>query len=299
MLSTAQKTSWRRRADGWLAARGTAQVGALSVALMAGIGLVDHLTGYELAFSVFYLLPVGLAAWYAGRPAGMALALASAATWLLVDFTAGHPYTHAAIPYWNAGVRLGFFVIVAHLLARLRDALTTLHLLANHDGLTGLLNARAVRQRYALMAGLAARQGRPMALAYLDVDGFKGVNDTLGHAVGDAVLQAVAATLSERLRATDVVGRIGGDEFVILLPQVQPDAASSLFEGLRAALASMAAARDWPVGFSIGVTVFDAPPSVEAAFAAGDQLMYRAKRAGGNRVVVEHRPDDAARPGAA
>ena len=281
----------RQRIHAWLAARSRLQVIALASLGVAVVGAADHLTGYELSVAVFYLLPVALAAWYAGRRIGLGLCLASAITWLVVDQTSGHPYSNAAFVYWNAAVRLGFFVVVTQLLHRLRVALAAQESLAQRDALTGLLNGRSLRERYGQLAGLAARDLHPMAIAFIDLDGFKSVNDTLGHAVGDEVLRAVAAELGRQLRGTDVVGRMGGDEFAVLLPQTDRAGAVAVTQTLHEALGAAVAARGWPIGFSIGVATFATPPPAEAAaFASADALMYRVKKSGGKGVLVEAVP---------
>ncbi|MCX7935486.1 MAG: GGDEF domain-containing protein, partial [Planctomycetota bacterium] len=104
--------------------------------LIAVLGIIDHLTGYEIAFSIFYLVPVAVTAWIDGRAAGIAISLVSSAVWLLTDLTAGHEYSQPWIPFWNMGVRMGFFAIVAIILARLRAALERERDLARIDGLT-------------------------------------------------------------------------------------------------------------------------------------------------------------------
>jgi len=274
--------------DAFLSVRSREQIAASSLALVAFIGASDYLTGYELAFSIFYLIPVGVGTWYAGPRIGFAMCLASAATWLAVDHATGHRYAHPAIPFWNAEVRLGFFVIVAHLLYRLRAALDAQAELARQDGLTGILNARAFRQRYAALAELAARHRHPIALGYLDIDGFKGVNDSLGHSVGDQVLKAVASSLATRLRASDSVGRVGGDEFAVLLSETDLAGARTFFTDMRAKLLDVAARNRWPIGFSIGVAVFPSPSTdADAAFRHADALMYIIKRAGKDSLMVE------------
>lgn len=278
----------QRDIDAFLSARSREQIAASSLALVAFIGASDYLTGYELAFSIFYLVPVGLGTWYAGPRIGISVCLVSAATWLVVDHAMGHQYAHPAIPFWNATVCLGFFVIVAHLLCRLRAALDAQAALAQQDGLTGILNARAFRQRYATLAELAARHRHSIALGYLDIDGFKGVNDSLGHSAGDQVLKAVASALATRLRASDFVGRVGGDEFAILLSETDLAGARTFFTDMRAKLLDVAARNRWPIGFSIGVAVFPSPSTdADAAFRHADALMYRVKRAGKNGLMLE------------
>lgn len=272
----------------FLSAQSPTRISLGALTLVAVIGATDHVTGYELSASIFYLLPIAVTTWYVGHRPGVALCFVCAATWLLVDYTSGHAYSYFAIPFWNVGVRLGLFLIVAHLLFNLRSALAYQELLAQQDGLTGITNARTFRQRYELLAHLAIRHGRPLTLGYIDLNGFKGINDALGHAVGDRVLRTVAAELARRLRTSDIVGRLGGDEFAVLLTETDRNGARTLFADIRERLLAVAARNRWPVGFSIGVAVFQPPPeSVEEALKHADALMYKAKRSGKNGIEFE------------
>jgi diguanylate cyclase (GGDEF)-like protein len=269
------------------------RIGLISFFLIAIVGTLDFATGYELSFSIFYTIPVGVASWYAGRRWGLLVSIASAMSWLAADYASGHPYSHPTIPFWNAGVRLGFFVIIAQLLDRLRGALETQELLAQQDGLTGIMNARTFRKRCDATFGLASRHGRPLALGYLDLDGFKGVNDSLGHSVGDQVLIAVASALTKRLRASDFGGRLGGDEFAIVLPETDLAGARTFFTALRESLVDLAAQNHWPVGFSIGVAVFHSPKAnLDDAIRHADGLMYRVKNSGKNNILIEEYASD-------
>lgn len=275
---------------------------ALSAPLRLGVCLLvamiiaamDYLTGYELAFSIFYLVPVTLGAWYLGRIYALLMAVFAASLWLLVDKLSGNTYSHLLIAYWNASVRFGFFIIVAELLQRLQQALLLQRELARHDTLTGLLNARTFQRRCAEHLALARRHPRGVCIAYLDLDGFKKINDTLGHAVGDVVLKKVAQTLTTGLRVTDLCARLGGDEFGLLLPETDEAGARQLFPQLHAQLREMARAQGWTLGFSIGVVVFSAfRGSEDQAIALADALMYRVKHGGRDRVLIEQAADEA------
>jgi signal transduction histidine kinase len=107
---------------GYLSRRSAAFLIALALLLVIALGLVDYLTGTELAFSIVYLLPVSLAAWLVGRRAGIGISMVAAVSWLLADLLGGNTYSRPAIPYWNMGVRLGFFVVVTYALSALRKA---------------------------------------------------------------------------------------------------------------------------------------------------------------------------------
>ncbi len=258
---------------------------AISFLLVAVIGMADHLTGYEISFSIFYIIPVLFSAWYLGKKFGYLVSILSAVTWLGVDYTTGHIYSHIAFPFWNAFVRLGIFLIVVALLGRLMDSLEYQASLAELDGLTGILNARTFKSRCDTHFFLSIRNKRPVTMAYMDLDGFKGVNDSLGHSIGDQVLKAVADALSKRLRASDVCARLDGDEFSILLPETSYSGAQIYFTKLHLDLIELAKSNNWPIGFSIGVVVFQTPIiSPDQAIQIADALMYQVKQSGKNSV---------------
>ena len=268
------------------------QLTVLSLVLLATVGALDYLTGYELSFSVFYLIPVAISAWYAGIHTGLVICVICAATWFLVDHVSGRQYSHFAIPFWNAGVRLGFFIIVASLLDRLHVALKFQTLHARQDGLTGILNNRAFRDHCHSISLLASRHGHSMVLGYIDLDNFKKVNDTAGHNVGDIILKSVANTLTGRLRETDLAGRLGGDEFAVLLPETDLASARIIFTQLREKLVQLASDQDWPIGFSIGVAVFNPPPAKpEDCVHFADELMYKVKKSGKNNILFGEYPE--------
>ncbi|MEQ9069664.1 MAG: GGDEF domain-containing protein, partial [Gimesia chilikensis] len=159
------------------------------VTTIALIGLFDFWTGPELSFSVFYLLPIGLIAWYVNLRYALLFCLVSSITWMTVDLVSGTQYSNQFIPVWNASVRFAFFLIVAVLLTRMHTSLTLQASLAQIDGLTGLINSRTFKDQCQLIFDLASRYKRTQALGYIDLDGFKGVNDTMGHHAGDLVLR--------------------------------------------------------------------------------------------------------------
>lgn len=274
--------------DQFLAGRSRPFLAVVSVLLVGMVGSLDYLTGYELSFSVVYLIPVALASWYLGLRFGIVICLLSTLVWLANDYSTGYRYSHASIPYWNAGVRISFFIITTVLLVRLREALNTLASQAELDGLTGLLNYRTFLMRCNAVARLASRYNHSMALCFIDIDGFKTLNDSRGHEEGDRLLKVVANELKERVRESDLVGRMGGDEFVVLLPETDLAGARTFFPGLRASLLDRVAEHAWPVSFSMGVAVFRTPPDdIETAVRYADQLMYKVKHSGKNYILFQ------------
>src|SRR5690606_15243247 len=150
-------------------------------------GVLDVATGPELAVSIFYLVPVGLLAWYGSQRWATAISVAAAATWFYLDTTTGRPYEQAYATYWNGGVRLAFFGIVAYLLLALKSRLRTEAQAASTDALTGALNSRGFYAQLDTEISRSARYGHAFSLAYMDLDNFKQVNDQYGHATGDAL----------------------------------------------------------------------------------------------------------------
>jgi diguanylate cyclase (GGDEF)-like protein/PAS domain S-box-containing protein len=181
--------------------------------------------------------------------------------------------------------------------AVLRRNLETLHHDAHHDALTGLPNRVLFEDRLELAVAEAARHRRRLAVLFVDLDGFKGVNDVHGHAAGDAALVEVAARLSRTLRESDTLARLHGDEFVVLLPEIAADAdARALAATLRDAVAPPidVGGRRATLTASIGVCVYPR----DARDAAGllrvaDAAMYRAKAGGKNAVADGHAEDRA------
>jgi diguanylate cyclase (GGDEF)-like protein len=274
--------------NAFLKERSPLQVTAAGLFLILVLAAMDYATGYELSFSIFYLLPIAFATWYAGLYHGGLLSIVSASVWLIADITAGNRYSQSFIPLWNAGVRFLFFIVTVWLLTTVRTQLEKERSTARLDGLTGVMNGLAFTESAQTIFRIADRFKRSTAVGYIDLDNFKSVNDTLGHAEGDQVLKTVASVLLASVRKADLVGRLGGDEFVVLLPEATRSGAATVFENIRETLLKKAGEKGWPIGVSIGVAVFlTAPSSFNEAIRLADSLMYRVKNSGKNRVLIE------------
>jgi diguanylate cyclase (GGDEF)-like protein len=275
-----------------------------SLGIILAVGVADFLTGTEIDLILFYVAPIGFGTWFVGLPGGIALAVASAAVSLGGDALHRLHSGQATLPYailvWNGAIQLGTSVSVVLVLAALRARLEGEELLARTDALTHIANRRAFFEAATLELERARRTGRPIALAFVDCDDFKSVNDRLGHAEGDAVLVTTAQTLRSATRAIDAVARLGGDEFALLLPETSAPEAEALLGRLRATLLAAMAWRGWGVGFSIGAAVFVAvPESVDEMMARADELMYAAKRQAKGSIRVEVFPPGGGADGAA
>jgi diguanylate cyclase (GGDEF)-like protein len=164
---------------------------------------------------------------------------------------------------------------------RLKAKLTETEGLADRDALTPLLNRRAFLREVGRIRTFAQRYGAPASLVYFDLDGFKTVNDRYGHAAGDAALQAVAERLLANVRTSDIVGRMGGDEFAVILVQADQAIAEAKAAALAQAIEREPIAfGDWtaPLHISYGVAQIGLDLDPEALVAQADAAMYAAKR---------------------
>ena len=255
------------------------------IVLIILLGYFDYLTGFELSFSLFYLFPVTLAAWFVNRKSAIYLSLFSMMIWYISNTLAGQTYTQPVIGYWNAVVRLGFFLITTFLLARMKESLEHERELSRTDPNTGLLNSRAFYQLAEVELQRARRYERPYTVAYLDIDQFKQTNDRYGHLVGDMVLRVVASTLRTHLRQTDLLARLGGDEFVILLPETDNESARAAITKIQQALLKAMISHRWKVTFSIGaITYHKYTLTIETMIKKVDELMYMVKDNGKNDI---------------
>jgi diguanylate cyclase (GGDEF)-like protein len=176
-------------------------------------------------------------------------------------------------------------VFVAALKAALEQLVGRLGALAREDPLTGALNRRAFVERLDAEIAREARTGGTCAVAVVDVDHFKDINDRFGHAAGDAALRRLVGSISARLRRGDALGRLGGEEFAVLLAGTGPTGAEAYAEELRVVVAEDAALSGTPFTVSVGVAALPAAEtSAEDLIAIADEALYRAKRAGRDTV---------------
>jgi diguanylate cyclase (GGDEF)-like protein len=252
--------------------------------LLCGVGFLDYITGYELSFSLFYLIPIALLTWTTNEKAGIVMSCISAGIWLVADISSGAHYSDPAIYFWNAVVRLGFFLLTV-LLLKTGKTLELEKVSARTDYLTGAINNRFFHELAQREIDRSARYQRPLTVAFIDVDNFKAVNDQFGHSIGDRVLEVIAHTMRQHLRKTDIVARVGGDEFAILLPEIGADDAPKLISKMQQILLEKMQKNKWAVTFSIGVLTLNSPPgSVDEMLDMADKEMYSVKNSGKNNI---------------
>lgn len=251
----------------------------ISVVAAIAIGSIDLFTGYDLSLGLLYVAPISLVAWYISRLAGLIGSLFCAIIWLVANYLTAPQDLSRAILIWNTAIRLGFFVIITVLLASLREAYIRERRAARTDSLTGVSNSRAFREAAKLEIMRAKRIGYPLTLLYLDLDNFKMINDTYGHNVGDALLVRIGHALKASLRETDLVGRLGGDEFTVLLPDTDEQRASVVVAKIRDAICLETKAVHEAVSVSIGsATVNQLSDTIADLIKIADSRMYQLKR---------------------
>ena len=271
---------------------------ALTVlALLVACWLPSILAGGEIFLPPLALALPGI---YAAYRLGAAAALVAS---LAAGVLAG-PLTPASLGPWTDqppltwSFRAGFFIVLAlsayRIAQRLKSESDRNYTLARVDPLTGIANRTMLEEQLEVAVGSATASGTAVALAYLDLDDFKVVNDSLGHAAGDELLAGVAERLRTCARATDLVARQGGDEFLFLLGGVPPGEAvrivQALFDRVQAALREpfAVAGAELMVGASMGVSVFpDDAGSAAALRQHADAAMYCAKRSGSSWAIYD------------
>jgi diguanylate cyclase (GGDEF)-like protein len=157
---------------------------------------------------------------------------------------------------------------------------------ARLDTLTGLANRRVLAERLMPLIESARRHGHPLTIASMDLDNFKQINDTCGHAKGDEVLRLVAAALGKMIRQTDLLVRMGGDEFILVLPDTALKAAGILAQRLCRGINRLAITLESQLGISIGLSRWGQDCNMDEWLQRADENLYKAKAAGGNRVCA-------------
>lgn len=249
----------------------------ISLALLMLLAYLRMATAAEFTFASLAILPVLFIAWVGGRKCGMVIAGLATSIWLIGDITSAKHFSAEWIPWVNAAVRMMNYALVAFLATKLRQQYDKEHEYASIDPLTGIANRRNFFEIGEHEVQRARRYQHSLAVVFLDLDNFKKLNDSLGHAKGDAALLATAQTLKSALRASDHIARIGGDEFAVLLPEIEYDAAvetgRKLVNTINAAMHGFGS-----VSCSLGLVWTCAPEEdFSSILRAADHLMYGVK----------------------
>lgn len=249
------------------------------------VAVLDDRSGSQWSLGLFYYLPIAFAAWRLGRIFGVASGLLCAFAWWLA--AVGHTSSDSFALVWGVFIRSMSFGIVAVMVAEMRKLFERERGLARHCHLTGALSGRAFRDLLELATTRAARRGQGLALAYLDLDDFKTVNDAYGHAEGDARLRAFADAVIGVLGPGDELARTGGDEFVVLLTGHNGNEREAI-ERARSAGTRALAVSKMPITASMGAVIVPAGMRADAGdlVRRADAAMYEGKRAGKGQLCI-------------
>ena len=257
-----------------------------SILMVLLIGLIDYYNGIEISVAILYLLPIMYVAWFVDRTFAWILSGLCSIEGFLADFLLGHIYTNPFAPYWNAFVWLLFFAIFVYVINTLKISLEEERKIFRFDNLTKVFNRKAFYEILLNEIQRSIRYSHPITLVYIDCDNFKSINDTRGHKTGDILLKTLAETITLNIRNVDIVGRMGGDEFALILPESNFEAANIVLTKLQKLTSAMFKRKKWPVSLSIGACTYVEPPlSADAAIQNVDKLMYKAKNEGKNKIV--------------
>lgn len=260
---------------------------ALSVTLVLALGVLDHVTGTELNIAVLFLLPIVPVTWLFGMRWAFPIAALSGMTMFTANHLSGLQYGNLLIPLWNFGSRFILVMLVARAIVYLHQTAVKAESLARIDPLTGVGNVRYFREAAELEIARARRYYQTFTMAFIDADDFKRINDSYGHESGDRMLRLIGESLTRSVRSTDLVARVGGDEFVLLLPMMSAEAAEGFLRKLRERLLAELAHPPGPLTCSIGAVTFETPPaSVDEMLKLADDRMYLAKQIG--RDTIRH-----------
>ncbi len=253
----------------------------VGILLLLTVAFLDFETGTELSFSIFYLIPIFLFTWMVNGNIGIAIACISSGLWLFIEVISAPQYSSSFIYFWNAIIRLGFFLLPVLLIRSLEQEKKH----ARTDFLTDALNTRSFHDVAQRELDRSIRYQRPFTVAFIDIDNFKTINDTFGHTFGDKVLRAISHNIQRNIRKTDIIARVGGDEFAILLPEVDSDTARAAISKMQQKMMEEMITNKWPVTFSIGVITLNAPQfTVDEIIGMADKMMYSVKNHGKNDV---------------
>jgi diguanylate cyclase (GGDEF)-like protein len=264
--------------------RASSRAANLSITLLVFVVTAVVLVARPMGLSpLYYFWPLMASAYYASPRrllVNTALTIGAFGVALATGAETNDP-TLAFVCF--TGVAVAVVITVRRLRAQLAGLFSELEVLASRDSLTGILNRRAFDGALAGASSDHRSSGTDAALLIFDIDHFKAVNDTHGHPAGDAALRRLTDIVSQEIRASDVFGRVGGEEFGVLMPGITAPDAERAAERIRLAVAARTAGTGVPFTISGGLAL-----SLDAGdpWAAADRALYAAKDAGRNRVVV-------------
>jgi len=257
-------------------------VAALSLIFIAAVAIADFATKYETAVSLLYMVAIVSAAVFSWRYVAVLAAFLSGMSDAIICALSG---SCSFMNKLNAGIQSVFFLVFVFVLLALKDSQERLRNMARTDPLTEVVNSKYFLDIGNTEIQRSLRYKHPLSVAYMDIDDFKTVNDTLGHSAGNALLREISEKVKKAIRKTDTIARLGGDEFAVLFPETDRDSARAAVGRIQKSLSDTKAPDVGPVTFSIGVITDNGEScTFDEMIKAADRLMYAAKHEGKNTV---------------
>lgn len=251
----------------------------LFIGLTLFVGVADWASGERYTVYVLYFPIVALSAWLLGMRAAIVFSFLGSILWIVDDVVSPPEPLPYLAKYWQASIRFIVFVAFANALVRLQRTMKHEFRLSHFDSLTGLSNRGSLFGSGPRDLARCRREGKPLTAIFIDLDDFKKVNDFQGHAEGDRVLQVVADCIRGTARKSDLIARIGGDEFVVLAAEMGFEQARTFIDRMLKNLRMAMTKGNWPVTFSIGAATYEFPPeTIDELIRTADELMYTVKR---------------------
>lgn len=241
-------------------------------------GWLDYITN-DYSLIILYLFPVALTSWFVSTPSGLIFCVLSIIARVTADAMSGSVLTpYPAIHYWNILSDFVLFLITSLLFSVLKTNLDADQRRSKTDHLTGALNRTSFFEQAELELNRSRRYKRPLSVIYFDIDHLKAINDQLGQQVGDELLVSLASVLKASIRSYQSLSRFSGDEFIILMPEADEEAALSYLTKIRSQLKLTMKSQNRHVNISICALVYlTAPASTDEILRRADELMYCVK----------------------
>lgn len=290
-----RQRKWTSRVRKWLLESPPAASWAISLAALALLALLDYASPRYITFGTFYLVLIAYSSWVLDRKSGWLVALVAMGASIGINgfgmfVSIASPASRDAAIVWNILMRLVSSAFVIELVRSFRNSFNYERRLGTTDPLTGILNRRAFLDTLAMRLPRVSARGRTAVVAYLDLDGFKPVNDGFGHAAGDEVLIHFADALAGAVRRYDCAGRSGGDEFLLFLDLPSEKAAERVLLRLhREVEAQLEQLPYGKISCSMGAVVVPTGhpvPPIDTLISQADRLMYEAKAHGLKRLRI-------------
>lgn len=252
----------------------------IAFACLTLAGILDWIIPKSYYTAFFYFFPITFTTWFAGKKYGNYITVSSAIVFIICN----RPHL-SYVAAWNTTSVVVVFFTTYIIISKVREMWGNEYSKSRNDHLTGLFNSRAFRETVDYEIERFKRGGEPFSVCYIDLDGFKKVNDSYGHKRGDDLLKLVAKVFQSNVRKTDVVARMGGDEFAIFLPTTNHEAVKVVVHKLWKEFLYAMNENNWPTTLSMGVVTFEKLPScTDDVIYWADNLMYQVKGQGKNMI---------------